>query len=116
MKKTALTLVLTILVTLSAVLPAFADAIIPEELLGPQAAETKADEPDPAGSAEEEKTGAQMPDPNAGKQTGRVDSNAKSLSVPVIACAAGVLLIAVAAFIRALLQNRREALKDKEME
>ena len=114
MKKTILTLILMILTVLCTVLPAFADAIIPDELL-----EDPVEEPEkenkPAESAENATTAADSPDPNAGRQNGPVDSNAKSVSLPVVACAVGVLLLAVAALIRAVLQNRREAKKDKEI-
>ena len=130
-KKAVLAALLTLTALFAAVIPTRADLIDPDlldpELLNPVVTEAEeepeepAEEPEPAETEE-----ADLPDTEATNASSassaesvpnnnRVDSEAKSLSSVVTALAAGVLLIAVAALIRAIIRNHREAKIDRGM-
>jgi hypothetical protein len=126
-KKAVLAALLTLTALFAAVIPVRADVIDPdvwdpyntnsgyieEEPVEP-AEEPAPSEPEEVEVSDTEATPA-SPAPEPAPNNNRVDSEAKSLSTTVTALAAGLLIIAVAALIRAIVRNHREAKIDREM-
>lgn len=120
MKKTAVLLAVLMMTALLSA-PVCADLIDPgllnPEMSGPidvPAEKNEAEEATEPANAEQPETPAE-PAPAPAPNQNRVDSEAKSLSGPIIALAAGLLIIAVAALIRALVRNHKEAKADGGM-